>query len=142
MTSLGATHVLQRDDTAESFTSISSKPINTIFDAIGAPETQNFAVSLISSTGKLISARPGTKLPEGHGKEIEQVFMFASAYKPENREFTAGMYKALEGMLESGEIVPNKVEVLEGGLSAVEKGLHRIRAGVSGVKLVVKPQEN
>lgn len=116
-------------------------PFHTIFDAIGSPENQALSVSLLSSPGKLISTRPAN-LPKGHGKEIETVFMTASAYKPENIEFTAEMYKALEGLMLRKEIVPNKAEVLEGGLSAVEKGLQRVKDGVSGVKLVVRPQES
>jgi hypothetical protein len=41
--------------------------------------------------------------------------------------------------VDSNIVQPNKVEVLQGGLSAVQQGVDRIKTGkVSGVKLVVR----
>lgn len=68
--------------------------------------------------------------------------MFGSPYTPQNWAFGAEMYKAILDLLDRGQLVPNNIEVLEGGLGAVEKGLQRVQAGVSGVKLVVRPQES
>lgn len=51
----------------------------------------------------------------------------------------AKMWRDLERMLEVGEIRPNRLEVLSGGLAAVQEGVQRIAQGtVSGMKLVVK----
>ena len=44
-------------------------------------------------------------------------------------------------MLERGEIKPNKVRILEGGLAAVPAGCDELEKGVSGVKLVVRIRE-
>ena len=45
----------------------------------------------------------------------------------------------LKGKLESGGFVPSpKVQVVEGGLESIDKGLDELKKGVSGVKLVLE----
>lgn len=54
----------------------------------------------------------------------------------------AKMWKDLERMLREGEIRPNRVEVLPGGLGGVEEGIQRMaERKVSGVKVVVRVDE-
>jgi hypothetical protein len=45
----------------------------------------------------------------------------------------------LKEKLETGEFVPSpKIQVIEGGLESVQKGLDEWRKGVSGVKVVLE----
>lgn len=46
-----------------------------------------------------------------------------------------------DGWLAKGVLKPNKVEVIPGGLSSLEKALDRNKGGVSGVKIVIQPQQ-
>lgn len=52
------------------------------------------------------------------------------------------MYAVLENLVREGEVRPNRLEVLPGGLGAIEEGTKRIKEGrVSGTKLVVRLSE-
>ncbi|KAL2270617.1 hypothetical protein VTJ83DRAFT_2801 [Remersonia thermophila] len=49
--------------------------------------------------------------------------------------------KLLGKWLETGEVVPAKVQVVDGGLSSLQAGMDEVRKGVSGVKVVVELDE-
>ena len=76
------------------------------------------------------------------GEDDEQgrrvVWTFGSVNEEENKAFGAEMYASLTGMLERGELKPNNIRVLDGGLAAVPAGCDQLEKGVSGVKLVVR----
>lgn len=56
-----------------------------------------------------------------------------------SRAFGVEFAKHLRQLIERGEIKPNRVEVLPGGLDGVESGIKRLRDNlVSGMKLVVR----
>lgn len=48
------------------------------------------------------------------------------------------MYEAFGKWLASGELLPNRVQIVPGGLEGVDEGMDSNKKGVSGVKLVVK----
>ncbi|KAJ7289377.1 chaperonin 10-like protein [Mycena rebaudengoi] len=61
---------------------------------------------------------------------------------PAHTAFGKHIIKNLPELFEKGVIVPNRVEILPGGLASVPAALDRMKAGgVSGVKLVVHPQD-
>lgn len=110
-------------------------------------ETIPGAVETLAPGGLLVTTTPAllestTKpLAASAGRNIKAVASMASPYRPTSTPFGKGMYKALEGMLERGEIRGNEFEVLGGGLAAIEGGLKRVKEGNAGKKLVVRPEE-
>ncbi|KZP13236.1 GroES-like protein [Athelia psychrophila] len=143
--SLGATHVIDRHlDTlllCEEIAKITSVPIEVVFDAVGGPQTQQSGVDVLAPGGVIASVAQ-SKLGDavGDGKSVKSIF--ASPFHPHNRDVAVGFASELTAYLESGDIQPNRIEVLAGGLSGVADGLARLQDGkVSGVKLIVRPQE-
>ncbi|KAJ7247291.1 chaperonin 10-like protein [Mycena rebaudengoi] len=61
---------------------------------------------------------------------------------PAHTMFGKHIIKNLPELFEKGVIVPNRLEILPKGLAAVPEALERMKAdGVSGIKLVVHPQD-
>ncbi|TBU29598.1 GroES-like protein [Dichomitus squalens] len=148
LTSLGATHVLDRHlSHSELLFQIASitagTALNFACDAIADPDTQHVAFDALASGGTLIvtwdKAISAAEQMADESKTIVEVF--ASVYVPEGRETGVAMFKHLSGWIESGALKPNNAEVLPGGLSAIPVGLERIRKGMNATKLVVHPQE-
>ncbi|EJF65089.1 GroES-like protein [Dichomitus squalens LYAD-421 SS1] len=148
LTSLGATHVLDRhlshSDLLFQIASITAGTALTFaYDAIADPDTQHVAFDALASGGTLIitwdKAISAAEQMADESKTIVEVF--ASVYVPEGRETGVAMFKHLSGWLESGALKSNNVEVLPGGLSAIPAGLERVRKGLNATKLVVHPQE-
>ena len=136
LTSLGATHVLDR-----------TQPLNikesfpVIYDAISEPDTQRAAAAFLAPEGTLVLVHAAlTELELSEGRKAKTVF--GSVFHPDNIAVATGLYANLEKYLDNGSITPNRVEVLPGGLWAIVGGLKRLEEGtVSGVKLVVRPGE-
>lgn len=128
--SLGATQVLPRTASLEQLAAFG--PVHTVFDAVANdPAILTVAVGLISSPGLIITVDPRFQKQDS-SKDITWVTLPNHAHKAE-------VFLHVQDLL-GKEIVSNRVEVLPGGLSAIEGGLDRLAAGkVSGVKLVVNP---
>ncbi|KAI0326872.1 hypothetical protein GY45DRAFT_1328443 [Cubamyces sp. BRFM 1775] len=61
---------------------------------------------------------------------------------PENRRVGVELYARLTEWLQTGKLVPNKVEVLPNGLAGIPGGLKRLENNmVSGKKLIARPHE-
>ncbi|KAF8072225.1 hypothetical protein FPV67DRAFT_927421 [Lyophyllum atratum] len=143
--SLGATHVVDR---RLSFASLAAEVAKTtpasieiVYDAVSVPETQEAGYSILADGGHLLLVTPAT-VKATRGKGITSVLSIWTL--PYTRElgvrFTS--YYVCEISLNEGILQPNRVEVLSGGLRGIAGGLDRLRADlVSGVKLVVRPQE-
>ena len=90
-------------------------------------------------TARLATAVP---IPEDSPKVEGVEVKFVSApgggeERTEHFHFVFGVW--LKGKLEEGGFVPSpKVQVVEGGLESVNKGLDELKKGVSGVKLVLE----
>ncbi|KAG8681531.1 hypothetical protein FRC08_015573 [Ceratobasidium sp. 394] len=151
--SFGATHVFERTVSAETIHSIiqaSGHAFPLAVDAVSTPETQVFAFKLL--TGQLNPPQDlqlqlvlplsdellalNNARPEGPIKAYE-VFGNARIFK----ELCAPFYGVAERWLEEGKLVPAEVQIVRGGLAGVSKALDLIAKGVSGVKLVIRPQE-
>ncbi|KAI9573297.1 chaperonin 10-like protein [Boletus coccyginus] len=120
--SLGATHVIDRHTPSSSFASeiasITTKPIPLAFDTVESS----------------IKETPGStkKVVRPHG----------NVQIPANRAIGHALAQNLPALLEAGDIVPNQVEVVPGGLNGIVPGLERLRNNlVSGKKLAVRPGE-
>ncbi|KAG6815915.1 hypothetical protein H0H93_008845 [Arthromyces matolae] len=68
--------------------------------------------------------------------------IFGQFTQPHTKDLGAKYYSHLFDLLQRGDIKPNRIEVVHGGLGAVADGLKRLELDqVSGVKLIVHPQE-
>ena len=111
------------------------------FDAIGEVKPCLDILTQAKGEGlaKLATARPPSEdTPKMEGVEVK--FVKAPDGEMEREEhlhFIFGVW--LKQKLEKGEFVPSpKVQVVEGGLELIDKGLDTLKQGVSGVKLVLE----
>ncbi|RXW20635.1 hypothetical protein EST38_g5242 [Candolleomyces aberdarensis] len=146
--SLGATHVLDRFTplTRETIQSLigSDKPIKIVYDAISTEETQTTGFDLLSPGGQLVVTLPAqTSIAERAATEGKAVsWTIAAKNLPFNVKLMEEFWPHATRLLESGDIKPNRVEVLPNGLNGIVDGLKRMEEDkVSGVKLIVRPQE-
>ncbi|KAI0324003.1 GroES-like protein [Cubamyces sp. BRFM 1775] len=149
LTSLGATHVIDRFLSAEAILAklpelTGGKPIELVYDAISLPETMPLAYQALAPGGGLVivlsDVIPAELKKEGDGKRI--AYVFGNVHSPENRACGIELYKRLTEWLEKGIIKPNSAEVLSNGLAGAPEGLERLKNNkVSGTKLIARPQE-
>ncbi|KAH9924837.1 chaperonin 10-like protein [Fomitopsis serialis] len=143
---LGATHVLDRklpsEELYKEIRKIASKPLTTVFDAAGFPETQNLGYDLLASGGTMAAVRPDAVNPDKKVDDKKSFFMYADVTLPQNRKLGASLFGKLTELLETGDLKPNHVEVAPGGLEGIIPALEKLKNGVSCVKLVAHPQES
>jgi len=142
--SLGATHIIDRNIPLSSLRSevgkITSEPIKHVYDSLSVQETQQPGYDLLASGGTLIIVLPSAVQNIVSDKSIAWVQGFLK--NPANRDALRTLYSNVTGWLENGTLKPNKVEIVSGGLNGIAEGLKRLENNqVSGVKLVVHPQE-
>ncbi|TFK22021.1 GroES-like protein [Coprinopsis marcescibilis] len=143
--SLGATHVLDRLLTHSETISavkdiIGDTPLKLIYAAISNDETQKLGLDLVAPGGHLIITLYPT-IETQDGKKVIHVHALKSL--PQNIAILREMHIKLTEWLKEGLIKPNRVEILDNGLSGVVDGLERLENNkVSGVKLVALPQVN
>ncbi|KAG8684344.1 hypothetical protein FRC08_013744 [Ceratobasidium sp. 394] len=142
--SLGATHIFDRDTDLKTIQSTLSLPFDRVFDIIGDLATQSFAIDLLMTPFATPGAHLGTIRPldeslkdKAEGITVHSVFGSSHG----GRELSVPYWQVLAQWLKEGTLVPNRVQVVEGGLSGVTEAFDLSRKGVSGVKLVVHPQE-
>ncbi|KAH9921205.1 GroES-like protein [Epithele typhae] len=118
------------------------------FDTIGLPVTQMLAYSALESAGRggyvtvSITGDPAVaaRMRETGHEGIVVSRAAGSSVIPQTAALGAQVLARVGGWLADGTLVPNQVEVLEGGLEGIPDGLARISAGkVRGTKLVVIP---
>ncbi|KAG6833036.1 hypothetical protein H0H87_012047 [Tephrocybe sp. NHM501043] len=142
--SLGATHVFDRNLSSaalrEEITKITSSPVEVVYDAVSLADTQATGYNLLADGGRLILVLPSQVTDPVEGKSIYSVFGVWTL--PHSKDLGELFYRSLTGLLETGDIKPNRVEVVPGGLGGIASGLKRLELDqVSGVKLVVHPQD-
>ena len=143
---LGASEVFdyRSEDVVESVVKAAKKDgvsVQLGYDAVGQVGSCLEILKVLKgeATAKLATARPLSEdSPQAEGVEVK----FVAAPKDEKErtehfQFVFGVW--LKEKLEKGEFVPtSKVQVVEGGLESINKGLDELKKGVSGVKLVVE----
>ncbi|KAG8730726.1 hypothetical protein FRC10_002394 [Ceratobasidium sp. 414] len=143
--SLGATQVFDRDVGLEAIQAVLLLPFGRVFDIVRNPVTQVLGVDLLTTPSPAPGAHHGSVSPLAaelkakiEGKvTAHSVFGSSQTDKP----LSIPYWKVLTRWLEEGKFVPNPVQVVGGGLSGVTEAFDLSRKGVSGVKLVVHPQE-
>ncbi|KAF4610014.1 hypothetical protein D9613_010314 [Agrocybe pediades] len=142
---MGATHVVDRQlspsETVSAITTIAGKPILHVYDVICSEATQQLAMDVIADGGR--AAFPTPFLTAKSSKKVEIAQVFGAARSPHNYDLFKELYQGkVYEWLQNGLIVPNRYEVIPGGLKGVEEGLKRLEADdISRLKLVVHPQE-
>ncbi|KAI0760993.1 GroES-like protein [Trametes elegans] len=153
LTSLGATHVLDRARPSESILAelpslTGGRLIEYAFLAVEVPDAMLLAVRALAPGGALGSVIPPAMAPlfpeevvrPGDGKRVG--FVFADTRQPHTRDTSAALYQQITGWLEQGVLKPNPIEVLPNGLAGINNGLARLKNNkVSGHKLIAHPQE-
>ncbi|KAH9917158.1 GroES-like protein [Epithele typhae] len=139
--SLGATHVLDRRLPHE--TLIASAPFDVVYDAISVTDTLALGYALTAPGGDFVVVLNFEPVPGRDDATGKKVHMAHGLFMtPVNHGVGASLLDALPKLLESGAIRPNRHEVLPGGLAGIVDGLKRMENDeISGVKLVVRPQE-
>ncbi|KAF2101180.1 zinc-binding oxidoreductase-like protein CipB [Rhizodiscina lignyota] len=115
--------------------------IDYAYDTAGA-SAQITEVLKASKGGRIAKVAEAVPLSGNEAKVdgVDVTFVTASQDEKErDAMFSFIMNKWLTDKLALGEFVPSPhLEVIEGGLDALNKGLDKLKAGVSGTKLVVE----
>ncbi|CUA66954.1 hypothetical protein RSOLAG22IIIB_02862 [Rhizoctonia solani] len=144
--SLGATHIFDRNVDAKTIQSAFATPVSFVFDTISAESTQLFAFDVLTTPSPVPGARislvftPADSLKEKNsGDKVDVDMVLGSAHM--FKDFSVPFWRKIEEWIRSGEIAPNRIQLVNGGLARVPEALDLSRKGVSGVKIVVRPQE-
>ncbi|KAI0366170.1 GroES-like protein [Pilatotrama ljubarskyi] len=146
--SLGATHVIDRTLSPAAILLelpklTGGKPLDLVYDAVSLPETQSLGYDALAPGGTLLLVLPEAIPSEKKaGGDKRVMTVLGNFYLPENRTLGAELYKRLTAWLKEGVVIPNRVEVLPGGLAGIPDGLERLKGNrVSATKLVAHPHE-
>ncbi|KAL2840594.1 chaperonin 10-like protein [Aspergillus pseudodeflectus] len=147
----GAHVVLDRKKAgAQDFVSaLNGLPLDFVFDGISLGETQKLGVEILQTAGSkscvvTVLAADAEAQSLGSSKEpkveIRQILGLGS--KPELRYLSEPLMKRLggeNGWLATGQFVPNRTVVVDGGLEKIDEALDKNKAGVSGEKVIIRP---
>lgn len=156
---IGAHVVLDRSTSTPDafFEALGGLPLDFVFDAISASSTQQLGIQILRK-----AKVPGSHLvivhvvvpdvPDPEAKalgqsekpriEIKQILGLGSS--PALRHLSEPLAKFLggpDGYIAQGLFTPNRPHVVPGGLSAIEEALALNKSGVSGKKVVIRPQD-
>ncbi|KAG6827874.1 hypothetical protein H0H92_010143 [Tricholoma furcatifolium] len=139
--SLGATHILDRNLSTEALKTeiknLTDEPIDIVYDAISSAQTQQTGNDLLVPGGTLVTV---LNLAITKSEHVDHVQVLGILRLPQNKDLLEGLYPKLETLLETGALVPNRFQVLSGGLEGIVGGLQKLENDqVSGVKLVARP---
>jgi NADPH:quinone reductase-like Zn-dependent oxidoreductase len=157
--SIGAHVVLDRSvSTPAAFIDALGKfPIDFAFDGISAPATQKLGVEILQKANAagshLVTVHvvvPDVPSPEAKALgqsqephvEIKQVLGIGSW--PTLRALSEPLARCLggpDGYIAQGLFTPNRPHIVPGGLPSIEEALHLNKSGVSGRKVVIRPQD-
>ncbi|CDO69949.1 hypothetical protein BN946_scf184836.g23 [Trametes cinnabarina] len=129
--SLGATHVLDRtlpsDSVVKEAWDIAGGPIDLVFDTISSAETLATGYRATSPEGDFIYVLPDP-IPGADEKPQKRAHFVRGFFDvPFNRDVSKSLLANLPEIFESGQLKPNRVEILPGGLHGVAGGLDRLR---------------
>lgn len=144
--SLGATHVFDRNADLKTVQQAFPTHPALAYNSISSPETQSLAFGILTTPSPVPGAHFSLVPPlsdEIKAKNIDSKISTHEVFGSSHmfREFTIPFWRNVGKWIEEGKYVPNRVQLVEGGLAAVPEAVDIIRKGVSGVKLVIRPQE-
>ncbi|CAE6520468.1 unnamed protein product [Rhizoctonia solani] len=144
--SIGATHIFDRDIDAKTIQSAFPTPVSLVLDAISVGSTQELAYDVLTTPSPVPGAHLALVLPlidslkEKNGDNkvtVNQIYGSSHTF----RDLSVPFWQNVGQWIKDGKFVPNRVQLVKGGLAAVPEALDLSRKGVSGVKLVIRPQE-
>jgi NADPH:quinone reductase-like Zn-dependent oxidoreductase len=143
---LGASHVFDRDANVETIQSAFPTPVDLVFDTISIDSTQSLAFDVLTTPSPVPGARlsivlnPVDSLKKKNAEDkivVDEIFGSSQMF----RDLSVPFWKKIAQWIEQGKLVPNPVQLVNGGLAGIPAALDLSRKGVSGVKLVVRPWE-
>lgn len=152
LTSLGAHEVLDRHHaTPEAISKVlGGVPLDVVLDGPSIKETQVQAVEVVRATGSrdrqvitLSAIDDDVKMFSETGEiPVPVRLVMGVAWDPKLAYLSKPMVKHLggeDGLVAKGVIAPNRVSVVAGGLAGLEEAMERVKTGVSGEKIVIRP---
>ncbi|CAO1616517.1 unnamed protein product [Parajaminaea phylloscopi] len=153
--SLGAHTIVPREAaTGDFIAAADGLPIVAVFDSIATDETQRVGVQLLQEANKettattgashYVNVRPGIEHTNFTNPDVTVRAIIGKGSNPDLAEVALPFIKAIsgnEGWIGKGLFKPNRVQKISGGLNSLDKALDTLRAGVSGVKIVIDPRE-
>ncbi|KAF8757723.1 GroES-like protein [Rhizoctonia solani] len=144
--SLGATHVFGRDVDANTIQSAFSTPVALVLDAISTNSTQSLAFDILTTPSLAPVAHLAIVLPladsvkeKNRGDKVTVHTVYGVPHH--FRDLSVPFWQIVGQWIKDEKLVPNRVQVVKGGLAAVPEALDLSRKGVSGVKVVIHPQD-
>ncbi|KAF8704724.1 GroES-like protein, partial [Rhizoctonia solani] len=144
--SLGATRVFDRNVDTKTVQSAFPTPVSLVLDSISIAATQEFAFEVLTTPSPVPDAHLVLMLPptdslneQNSGETIAVHTAYGSSHR--FKDLTMPFWRNIEQWIEDGKFVPNRVQVVKGGLAALPEAIDLSRKGVSGVKVVIHPQE-
>ncbi|KAF7326492.1 Dehydrogenase azaJ [Mycena venus] len=147
--SLGATHVINRylpDTEVVKAVADLAPALSVVFDTISTKETVTLGFEILKESKKyskgdktLLQIIP-ISITEAEGEGIHIYMGWGISAWQQYNALSRELYSQLEGLLADGTIKPMKIEIVSGGLTALEEAFKTFDK-VSGVKRVVLPQE-
>lgn len=153
---LGAAVVLDRHTaTPQDYVkALDGKPLVGVSDSVSLEDSQQLGVKIIKEyhattkdsakvnmTTNLSPKEDAKKAGEEATPVIEIRAILGIGHKDPVRPLYEKFVVAVSSWLERGQYFPNKPQVIPGGLKGVQEALQTNKKGVSGVKVIVRPQE-
>jgi NADPH:quinone reductase-like Zn-dependent oxidoreductase len=143
--SLGATRIFDRNVDAKTIQSAFSSPVALAVDAISVGSTQELAYEVLTTPSPVPSAhlalvRPLTDSVKEKNSGNKATVHNVLGISHNDRDLSVPFWQNVGQWIKDGKFVPNRVQVV-GGLATLPEALDVSRKGVSGVKIVIHPQE-
>ncbi|KAJ6172203.1 GroES-like protein [Penicillium chermesinum] len=151
--SLGAHVVLDRNSSsAGDFHAASGDlPLSYVYDAIASKDTQALGVEIAHLSGvahRVVVVQgvdsDAAKLGESKQRKISVAQIMGLGSSPALRHLSEPFVRHIggeDGYIAKGLFVPNRVRLVAGGIAAVEEALKLNKNGVSGEKVVFRPND-
>ncbi|CAE6364891.1 unnamed protein product [Rhizoctonia solani] len=144
--SIGATYIFDRDVGAKTIQSAFATPVSLVLDAVSVESTQSLAYEVLTTPSPVPGAHLSIARPLVDAVKEKNVdnrvtinYFFGSSHM--HRDLSIPFWQSVGQWIKDGKLVPNRVQVVKGGLAALPEALDLSRKGVSGVKIVIHPQE-
>ncbi|GAB1526957.1 hypothetical protein RhiTH_010131 [Rhizoctonia solani] len=144
--SLGATRVFDRNVDTTTVQSAFPTPVSLVLDSISIAATQEFAFevlitqSLVPDAHIVLMLPPTNSLKEKiSGEKVAVHTAYGSSHR--FKDLTMPFWRNIEQWIKDGKFVPNRVQVVKGGLAALPEAIDISRKGLSCVKIVIHSQE-
>lgn len=143
--SLGATYVFDRNVDVKTIQMAFPRPVALAYDAISTQSTQSLAFGVLTTPAPAPGAHLAVVLPldqsikkkNADGKvSVNEVWGASQMF----RELSVPFWHIVGQWIKEGRYQPNRVQLVNGGLAGIPKAFDLSRQGVSGVKIVIRPQ--